>query len=360
MADYRQATGAMLAGAPQPNPQATGAPVPAGQPTPGGGPPANPAEMQDRAGGWMQFMNQVRNDPALLTAMMSMGGALMQNRPSGTNRAQQFAGALGSGMELLGGAAGVRERFKQQDVVNAQRDRALNEADRRTGIEEARQKVQAGESPARIGLYEAQADAARRRPDHRGAVHLQVNDLARAYVDSGMESDPARAYVRAQEYLKDAAKKSPEQMKAEIMGGYLENSFPDDPGFADGVNRMEAMVEAMLVRTYPNYKPTPGSAGGTGGGVNPPRRAPNGGQAIFVPSAAEAEKLPPGSYFYLPGTPPGKIYRTKGTPGPEDKAERVVEPAEGGMEKEEEENPMSLSKVLDRFKGNEFKGRLMD
>ncbi len=67
-----------------------------------GQPPASPEELQQRAGGWMQFFERLRTDPPLTQAFMTLGAQMLQPIQPGQTAGGVAANALQQSINVLG------------------------------------------------------------------------------------------------------------------------------------------------------------------------------------------------------------------------------------------------------------------
>jgi len=91
------------------------------------GPPSTPQEVQERKGKWAQVLEQIKNDPNAMAAMVHMGTRLMQPTPEWQTPAGQFGNAL-SGAATFYANANEKDRQRGIEDKKLQLETQKNEA----------------------------------------------------------------------------------------------------------------------------------------------------------------------------------------------------------------------------------------
>lgn len=126
------------------------------------GPPKTPEELQERKGKWGQVLEQIKNDPNMLAAMLHMGTRLMQPYSAEQTAAGQFGNALSGAATFYANAnerdrlAGIDERKTQMLEKKTDADVRNSEASARKSELEAEEYAKTAQERARKRELELQ------------------------------------------------------------------------------------------------------------------------------------------------------------------------------------------------------------
>lgn len=126
---------------------------------PAEGPPATPEEQQARVGGWMEWFDKLKTDPAMQQTMLHVGGQLLQGAGQGESIGNLAGRALESGQQYLGfarqneQAAALAEKDQAGKALVQQSTIASNEANiRQSDASASNSTAQAATTNYKLGL----------------------------------------------------------------------------------------------------------------------------------------------------------------------------------------------------------------
>ena len=276
-----QFAGAPAGGIPQTDPLGAAATGQKPQPLP----PSSPAELEQRKGGWMSFINGIKTDPTKQQMLLKIGIAMMQPRPQGQSTVGHLGQAVGQGADYLAASKAAQSK---QTLEAAKTGAILTTADAaKTSAETGKAGLLFKETTANAAKLQAEAaDYRARNPLGRGGSESKtvqnINQIATALAAQREEAYknspkltsgpnkglPAQAILDAQTLSKA---KSPE----EVAAGLLQRSLNGLESPEEHDQKVLAAVEqAQAIWNHFN------SAGAL--------RAPAGGKA---PAAANNDPL---------------------------------------------------------------------